>query len=74
MKTITPFHRLRTNPLLNADSTSRKANVLEALIMQATKEYCNVMKDIGNDDAEANRDYLSHSILNPKQWEQNQLT
>tara|TARA_R110000868_G_scaffold217766_2_gene467894 strand:- start:380 stop:547 length:168 start_codon:yes stop_codon:yes gene_type:complete len=38
------------------------------------QEDCKVMKDIGNDDAEATREYLSHSILNPKQWEQNQLT
>ena len=73
-KSITPFNDLRFHSLLNADSTSRKANVLEALIVQASNEYIKVMKDIGNDDSEAERRDLAHSIQNPELWEKDQLS
>ena len=73
MRSITPFENLRFNPLLKADSTSRKANILEALIIQASNEYVKVMKDIGNDQSEALRQDLAHSIQNPDLWEKNQL-
>ena len=73
-KSITPFNDLRFNSLLNADSTSRKANVLEALIIQASNEYIKVMKDIGNDNSEAERRDLAHSIQHPDLWEKDQLS
>lgn len=72
-RSIAPFHKLRFSSLLNADSTSRKANVLEALIIQASNEYIKVMKDIGNDQSYALRRDLSHSIQHPDLWEKNQL-
>jgi hypothetical protein len=73
MRSITPFHRLRLNSLLNADSSGRKADILEALIIQASNEYIKVMKDIGNDQSYALRRDLAHSIQHPDLWEKNQL-
>tara|TARA_R100001460_G_scaffold6655_3_gene17374 strand:- start:314 stop:541 length:228 start_codon:yes stop_codon:yes gene_type:complete len=73
-RSIRSFNDLRFSSLLNADSTSRKANVLEALIIQASNEYIKVMKDIGNDDSEAERRDLAYSIQHPDLWEKNQLS
>ena len=61
-RSITPFDRLRLNSLLNADSSGRKADILEALIIQASNEYIKVMKDIGNDDSESLRRDLAYDI------------
>lgn len=72
-RSITPFHRLRFNSLLNADSSGRKADVLEALIIQASNEYIKVMKDIGNDDSEALRSDLAYDIQHADKWEKTEL-
>lgn len=72
-RSITPFDRLRLNSLLNADSSGRKADILEALIIQASNEYIKVMKDIGNDDSEALRSNLACDIIHADKWEKNQL-
>lgn len=73
MRSIRTFEDLRFSPLLRADSTSRKANILEALIIQASNEYIKVMKDIGNDQSGDIRRDLAHSIQHPDLWEKNQL-
>ena len=72
-RSITPFDRLRLNSLLNADSSGRKADILEALIIQASNEYIKVMKDIGNDDSESLRSNLACDIIHADKWEKKQL-
>ena len=72
-RSITPFHTLRFSPLLNADSSGRKADVLEALIVQASNEYIKVMKDIGNDDSKSLRNDLANDIINADKWEKDQI-
>ena len=72
-RSITPFDRLRFNSLLNSDSSGRKADILEALIIQASNEYIKVMKDIGNDDSESLRRDLASDIQNTDKWEKTEL-
>ena len=72
-RSITPFDRLRFNSLLNADSSGRKADILEALIIQASNEYVKVMKDIGNDDSESLRSDLAYDIQHADKWEKTEL-
>ena len=72
-RSITPFDRLRLNSLLNSDSSGRKADILEALIIQASNEYIKVMKDIGNDDSEALRRNLAYDIQHADKWEKTEL-
>ena len=73
MRAITSFHQLRLNSLLNADSSGRKADILEALIVQASNEYIKVMKDIGYNDEPALRKDLAHNIEHNDKWKKNQL-
>jgi|TARA_R100000479_G_scaffold176164_2_gene129394 hypothetical protein len=73
MRAITSFHQLRFNSLLNADSSGRKADILEALIIQASNEYIKVMKDIGYNDESALRKDLAHDIEHNDKWKKNQL-
>ncbi|MBL18535.1 MAG: hypothetical protein CMC82_01725 [Flavobacteriaceae bacterium] len=71
--TIRTFDDLRRDSWLNADSCSSKANVLEALILQATKEYLETMKHIGNDDELENKTELCKSIMDLDKWEKDYL-
>lgn len=70
--TIRTFDDLRRDYWLKADSCSSKANVLEALILQATKEYLTTIKDIGGDELE-NKTELCKNIMDLDKWSENYL-
>jgi hypothetical protein len=73
MRKIAPFGRLIKSPMINADSCSGKANVLEAIVILASNELIKTLNEIGNDNEEENRKSLCEDIMNPKEWERKQL-
>ncbi len=73
MRKITPFNELIRSSMINADSCSGKANVLEAIVILASNELVKTLNDIGNDNEEENRKNLCEDIMNPKEWERKQL-
>ena len=73
MRKITRFNELIRSSMINADSCSGKANVLEAIVILASNELVKTLNDIGNDNEEENRKNLCEDIMNPKEWERKQL-
>ena len=70
--TIRTLDDLRRDSWLKADSCSSKANVLEALILQATKEYLTTIKHIGGDELESKTE-LCKNIMDLDKWSENYL-
>ena len=52
---------------------SAETETLEAIIVQASQRFCQVMKDIGNDDLQENKDQLCKGIQSPEEWKERML-
>ena len=55
------------------DGHAGEANTLEAIIVLASKRFCKIMNDMGNDNEQENKGQLCDAIQDPAKWETRQL-